>query len=261
MVSLTPTRESARAGAGTQRSSSWPFSTLSLKRGKQDPKFYTKTWSWGPKGNEGEGGRLGQSGSCHSVQNRPAAGCLIQNQSHTLQRPRRPWSHTAFILVMSSKDCIRLQPRPIKTDSGVRPRHLFQNLQGEHNVLWEPLLSCLTSLPRHLQQALVPHLSPHAPPLSLCSCHRHPCGSSNMPSVLQIGAFALPSTFFLPFFLVIRSFHSEILHKTGCIFPLPIGRPFAICPIKRQSLFLCLFKQGWPFDLLSTIKCGRSKVW
>lgn len=61
--------------------------------------------------------------------------------------------------------------------------------------------------------------------------------------------------------LVIKAFHSKTVYKTGCIFPLPVNSPFTMCPIKRQSLFLHLFKLGWPCDLLWPIKYSRSNMW
>ena len=52
------------------------------------------------------------------------------------------------------------------------------------------------------------------------------------------------------FFSVIKVFHSKTVYKTGFIFPLPIGSPFAMHPIKRPlqtglAFWLALSNEMW----------------
>lgn len=49
--------------------------------------------------------------------------------------------------------------------------------------------------------------------------------------------------------LVSKASNSKMVYETA-VFSLSVGSPFAVCPIKRQSLFLYHFSLSWPYDLL-----------
>lgn len=49
--------------------------------------------------------------------------------------------------------------------------------------------------------------------------------------------------------LLIKASDCKMVYETA-VFSLPVGSPFAVCPIKRQSLFLYLFNLSWPCNLL-----------
>lgn len=121
---------------------------------------------------------------CHSS----AIFHFTQGHSPAVLRHRRPQLHTESILQMFYKDLTRLPPRPIKIDSGIGPRHVVHSSQGEYNkqlaLRTITLLSVVSHIPLHTSsQTSSPTMLPSA---SWLWCHKYPCGSSNMPSILQI---------------------------------------------------------------------------
>lgn len=113
---------------------------------------------------------------------------FIQGQSLAVLRHRRPQWYTGSILLTFYKDLTRLPLRSIKTDSGIGPRHVVHSSQGEYNKQLALRTITLLSVVSHThsKQALRPHLPTCSPPASLLWCHKYPCGSSNMPNMLQI---------------------------------------------------------------------------
>lgn len=87
------------------------------------------------------------------------------------------------------KDLTRLQPILIKTDPGVGPRHFSPKIPRVsimYSWLWEPPPCSMWSAPPPPQTSSQTSSPNTLIPFSLLYCHKHPCGSSNMPSMLQM---------------------------------------------------------------------------
>ena len=78
--------------------------------------------------------------------------------------------------------------------------------------------------------------------------------------ILEMMSIKAPLLWTLLSFYYASELRLLLVKKVSYISPLPMVSQFVVCPMKRQRLFLYLFRLGWPCDLLGPTECGGSKV-